>query len=175
MKDKRLLYVLLPAVVAIWMIIGYRFYHAVKGEDTAVSTVAPVNVITPEEDTTIYQLQFNYPDPFMKKITVAPSIAAATLPTHQLPVTAARPAAVPATSSVDWEAIAYLGMIENNQTEYRVGIIVVNGQRHLVREQDQIASFSIGRILKDSLQVGVKTEVRYIAREGKIDWLSQSP
>ena len=168
------MYVLLPAVVIIWIVIGYRLYNAVKGDDHSLPSARPVTIAEKKEDNKPYQLQLNYLDPFLKnkaqkQIAHAPSTYShpVTLPTVPEPVNASH--------AIDWSVVAYVGMISNNQTDYRVGIITINGTRNLVRENDHIPPFVIEKITKDSVRIRAQEEARYVLRQGRIKWLSQKP
>ena len=175
MKDKRLLYVLLPAVVVIWIVIGYRLYGAMKGDDFTPPVTRTFTPVVDRENNEPYQLQLNYADPFLKKEN---TIFRATYK-PSLPQTSSLPAVVRETANVsttvNWNTLAYFGMIENAKTTHRVGIVTLNGVRKLVRESDQISHFTIERILKDSMEVRSGQETKYIVKQGRIEWLSRRP
>ena len=168
------MYVLLPAVVIIWVMIGYRLYNAVKADDNPLPSTRPVTIAEKKEDSKPYQLQLNYLDPFLKDkvqehTAHAPSTYSrlVTLPTVPEPINASH--------AVDWSIITYVGMISNNQTDYRVGIITIKGTRKLVHENDRIPPFVIEKITKDSVRIRAREEARYVVRQGRIKWLSQKP
>ena len=173
MKNDKLIYILLPAVAIIWLIIGYRFYQAIEQKrDTPTQSTIPIASI---EETTLaaYELQLDYPDPFLKKEKRAvrtPSIQQRTR-SPQVTVTTF-PAA---STNIPWERLTYHGMIENNQTTDRVAIVSLEGIRKLVKEGNQIGTFTLEQILKDSVKVRVGREAQYITRQGKIDWSSSKP
>lgn len=174
MKDKKLLHVLLPAVVIIWILIGYRLYNAVKGDDHPLPSARPVTIAEATEDIEPYQLQLNYADPFLKHRMRQHTVH--TPLTYSRPITPKNlPEVINASPTVDWSIIAYAGMISNNQTDYRVGIITINGTRKLVHENDKVPPFVIEEITKDSVRISTQEEVRYVVRQGRIKCLSQKP
>ena len=175
MKDKRLLYVLLPAVVIIWIVIGYRLYGAMKGDDFAPSSTRMIAPVVDNERSEPYRLQLNYADPFLKKESKVFKAAGEPLSrqTSSLPAVSQKTTNVSLT--VDWNNLAYFGMIENTKTTHRVGIVTLNGVRKLVRESDRIPPFAIERILKDSVKVRSGQETKYIVKQGRIEWLSRRP
>ena len=175
MKNDKLIYVLLPAVAIIWLIIGYQFYQAVEPKEIASLSQTAITIPVEEKNSEIYQLQLDYPDPFLKrqqqKVTVV------TLPVRQTAISSLSIAPTITTSSkdIDWEAITYHGMIENNQTTDRVGILALDGVRKLVKEGSHVGAFTVERILKDSVMVKGGEKARYIIKQGKIQWLSKKP
>ena len=174
MKDKRLIYVLLPAVLVIWIIIGQRFYAAVKGDDPAPYVPTTGGAVTSEATPDVYELRLDYADPFLKEeptqVTLPP------LPVHD-PISALSVAAgsTSPTATVDWSGLTYSGMISNNQTDHRVGMLTLKGTRKLVRENDRVATFTIEKIYQDSVRVRFGEEVKHIVRAGRIRWLSRRP
>lgn len=171
MKNKQLTYVLLPAVLIIWLVVGHRFYNALKGDEHQVNQTVRPTVVSEEEAIDIYQLQLNYADPFLKQEPQQPprSVLNATL-AHSLPVSSPSPSAS-TRKPINWNALAYLGMIKNNETTHRVGIITVNGVRRLVKKNDRVAPFVIEDIRKDSIRVRSGQATKYILRQGRIKWL----
>ena len=171
MKNDKLIYVLLPAVAIIWLIIGYQFYQAVKPEEDNSMGRAMITAPTEEAVAETYELQLNYPDPFLKK----QSSVAITVPIQQSPLTRQSAGLTTSSTSVRWEAITYHGMIENNQTTDRVGILAQDGVRKLVKEGSHIGTFTVERILRDSVRVRTKQESKYIVKQERIEWLSRHP
>lgn len=171
MKNKKLTYVLLPAVVLIWIMIGQRFYSAVKGDDYEPNVVSQSVLPSEVEPTEPYVLQLNYADPFLKKepkprlLTAARSATVTSLPTSPRSST-------PPGASMDWNSLVYLGIIENNKTTHRVGIVTLDGVRKLVKKNDRVAPFVIEEIRKDSIRVRSGQNTKYILRQGRIKWLS---
>ncbi|WKN45341.1 hypothetical protein [Tunicatimonas pelagia] len=173
MKDKRLVYILLPAVAVIWIVIGYRIYQAVKGEEPLMpSRTAPL-LTTEEMVIDTYTLQLNYADPFLKRQPVRsqgePASASST------PILIANTTKSDVSAGVNWGRITYLGMIENSHTQQKVAIIALDGVRKLVKIQDRISPFLVEKIYKDSVLVRSGKDIQYIVKEGRIKWLTGNP
>ena len=67
MKKKNQIAILAPLVLLIWGIIGYRIYKAVKGNsEVSITTVSHLPVTMARVETTAYELQLDYDDPFLK-------------------------------------------------------------------------------------------------------------
>lgn len=175
MKDKRLLYVLLPAVVIIWIVIGYRLYGAMKGDDVTPPSTRVITPVVERESSELYQLQLNYADPFLKKESKVFRATGKSSSRQTTSIPAITRGTTNGSSTVNWNNLAYFGMIENTKTTHRVGIITLNGERKLVRESDRIPPFVIEMISKDSVKVRSGQETKYIVKQGRIEWLSRRP
>jgi hypothetical protein len=168
MKDKRITYVLLPAVLVIWFVIGQRFYTIVGVDDAQLNF--PKHPVQTSNDTVseAYVFQMNYADPFLKEEKSQPNRPSVKLPLVQSAPTipSAPPNKVVTHSTIDWGTIVYLGIIRNNQTDQQVGIITINGARKLVKVNDQFLPFAIGRITRDSIEIQHDRVVKYVYRQG---------
>lgn len=167
MKDRRLTYVLLLAVIVIWIIIGYRFYNTVRGDDVVVRpTYQPVQDIE-RGASEVYELQLDYADPFLKEEKIQPPLLVVSKPlTHSKPiVSSSRSNLTDSSPTTNWKAITYLGIIRNNQTDQQVGIIEVDGLRRLVKTDDRIPPFTIGKITSDSIGIQYSKTTKYVYRQ----------
>lgn len=173
MKNDKLIYVLVPAVAIIWLIIGYRFYQAIEQKEDTLNPKPIATALVEEATLAAYELQLDYPDPFLKKEKRAvriPSIQQRTRP-PQVAVTTFSAAS----TNIPWERLTYHGMIENNQTTDRVGIVSLGEVRKLVKEGEGVGTFTLEQILRDSVKVRAGKEVRYITKRGRVRWLSDKP
>ena len=171
MKDKRLTYILLPLVVVLWVVIGHRFYKAVKGDNVTSVSVLPETIAIEEEGTIPYEWQLNYADPFLKNTLSSGSLGMQETTSKRLVKLSTTERDIPLPA--EWNKLKYLGMIRNNNTDKQIGIIMFQDTRKLVRVGDHIAGFVIEQIQKDSIRVRCAQQKKYVVRQGRIEWLSQ--
>ena len=167
-------YILLPLVVVLWVIIGYRFYNAVKGDDIVEVPTLPEAIAIEKEVAAPYEWRLSYADPFLKNVPYSER--------HERVESISKQRVVePSTlregkvNSIEWDKLKYLGMIRNNKTDKQVGIVTLQGVRKLVREGDRVSGFVIEQIQKDSIRVRYARQKKYVVRQGRIEWLSQRP
>ncbi|AOW20780.1 hypothetical protein [Urechidicola croceus] len=71
MKNKKNIYFLVPAVLLIWGLIGYRVYKALNPSETRITSAQNIATFIPKkiEQSNSYEIQANYRDPFLGTIT----------------------------------------------------------------------------------------------------------
>ena len=174
MKNKRLLYVLLPAVLLIWGLIFQRIWSAAEdGSEVGEKAVSPAN----QPGATVVRsgppkLLLTYADPFR---------AAAAKPTRNLGESTnsvasfARPVAtaalnfpvapVPvAVAPVVWPALKYLGFINNPRQNSRIALLTINDQEMMLKAGDNRQGVVVASIFSDSVQVTFQGKKKTIVR-----------
>ena|SRR6218665_585574 len=165
MKNRKLVYVLLPATLAVWILIGVRIYKtlhpAADAEQLAVRPTTAKPAGPTLSDT--FLIANNYRDPFGKVTAVAPDrhySAAATAP-------AVKKAAPPATSVIkaeSWPAVSYSGMIRNQQSNKQLALVSINGNLHSMKQGDITDHVQLGKIWKDSIEVVWNKERKFVRK-----------
>lgn len=160
MKNKKLSWFLLPAVLAIWGMIGWKVYAAINGEDenfTSESQQAKLTVDTsavPEE----YTLLLDYRDPFFETKPKPKSNSSTVKKADQV---------VPKNvvqSGVQWPAVSYGGLVRQTQSGKTVGFLIVNGTSHFVSAGEVVGDLSVTKMWGDSVEVKFGKEVRRIRK-----------
>ncbi|MDB5267923.1 MAG: hypothetical protein JWP58_963 [Hymenobacter sp.] len=174
MKNKRLLYVLLPAVLAIWGLIFQRIWSAAAGEpEPEPADAALPHVLTgPVTAHTLPKLLLNYSDPF--KVTTEKAgrsldqpanrpvafAQAVTSPTLNFPV-----APVPvAVAPVVWPSLRYLGFINNPRQNSRIALLAINEQEVMLKSGDNRQGVVVASIFRDSVQVTFQGKKKTVSR-----------
>lgn len=152
LKGKKAIYVLVPLNIAIWSFFIYRFYSAYHDGDipeieTQVSVVKPII----ESDTSVYVLNLQYDDPFLKGIVSKKPILAkkenkANVKTPSVVKIVKEPV------KVAIPEIKYLGLVKNNTTGLATAIVSINGQSRIVKQNEllegiQIKSFDSNELI----------------------------
>ena len=182
MKNKRLLYVLLPAVLGVWGLIFQRIWLAARGDEA----VAPAGVGESVAATTsgsgvvarIPGLLLSYPDPFRAGSSTTPLATFPAGPTgtasgerasYARPLAAAplnlpvAPAATPVVPVV-WPVVKYLGFINNPRLENRIALLTINDKEYSVKSGGNKEEVTVSKIWRDSVRVVFKGYKKTVIR-----------
>lgn len=163
MKNKKLSWILLPGVLAIWAAIGWQVYAAMKSDDEAVNEQS-LEQIAPTTKSVVpdtFVLLLDYRDPFLDDVvrkTPPPnsqsknaiSVAKKTLP--------------PPTPAATWPTLSYSGLVRHSGSERSVGFLSVNGNSHFVKTGDIVEGLRVGKVWKDSVEVVMGKETKIIRK-----------
>ena len=159
MKNKKLLYILIPATLALWGAILYKIVVGVNGKEEAFpinQMNAPVENNETLPDT--FNISGNYRDPFIagKKEKVNSN-------TGEIPVTKIKVAAPVAISQ--WPNIVYGGMIKNQQSSKQLVLILINGQSNFMKMGDIANGIELTKVFRDSIEVQFLKEKKFISKK----------
>ncbi|MEZ5199165.1 MAG: hypothetical protein R2764_23120 [Bacteroidales bacterium] len=127
MKNKKVLYILLPAVFIVWGYIAFKIFGHLYRNDSVpftqgeIKTVAKKNSIP---DT--FSLINNYPDPFLKR-----RIKKNNTVSKRVKKT------IYDTKKIVWPVIKYTGRMENQHTKKSLVSITVNGKECIFKTGEQ--------------------------------------
>lgn len=144
LKNKKLVYLLLPLVLIIWGLIFYRIYTNLHGKQVNSSfrkqVTKEIDVSNNEEKP---KLSLNYPDPFLKSAsggTVKTKVSHQPTDEHSQPI--------------NWPMITYRGMVRSEKQKAKVmGFLRVGTKDLLVHKGDVAHELTVLRIAKDSIQL----------------------
>lgn len=153
MKNKKVNYILIPAVTIIWVLIFYKIISTVKHTQSNVKqnfSVALVDSASGEFDS--FKLVANYRDPFKD----SPHEELNSLP-------ARKPAATQKNIEISWPNLQYLGLIKNKNNKY-LAILKVNGKSQMLAKNDTIKGIKLLDIKPDSILVSFHREKKVIKK-----------
>ncbi|WP_448105151.1 hypothetical protein [Pedobacter panaciterrae] len=160
-KNKKLTYLLLCAVAAVWGIIIYKVLFNETEPDyepgfkSAKVTQEPYDQYLVKNDT--FKLALNYRDPFLGVVNSAPeNIGAVTA------VAANFNPPPPPPPPIDWSVIKYSGYIVNPTTKKLVAILVINGREQMTAEGQTFEGVKLLQNRKDSILVSWQGKKKYI-------------
>lgn len=163
MKNKKLSWILLPGVLAIWAAIGWQVYAAMKSDDLAVNEQA-LEQIAPTTKSVVpdtFKLLLDYRDPFLYDVVRKPP------PTNSQSNNAA-PAAKktlpPPPPAATWPTLSYAGLVRHSGSERSVGFLSVNGNSHFVKTGDAVEGLRVGKVWKDSVEMVMGKETRIVRK-----------
>jgi hypothetical protein len=163
MKNRKSLYILIPAVLVVWSLIVYRIYNAQQDDSAVYSKGKPAEISSsgPLEKLN-YDLLLNYADPFLKGIKwkkkkevfkegeqltiVQPNESSKTLPD-----------ANQAENDI-WKEVRYLGLIEHKLNHSKIVLLEIKGNNYILKLGEIKEGFLLKRIAQDSilLKNGIK-------------------
>ena len=175
-KNKRLLYVLLPAVLVIWGLIFQRIWKSARREEESANAVASESPAAAATTVAaqIPRLFLNYTDPFRASSPNTP-LATPVVGTSNPLGSYARPLSpaplnlpvVPAATPfvpIAWPVVKYLGFINNPRLENRVALMTINDKEYSLKLGSNKEEIRISKIWHDSVQVIFKTHKKTIFR-----------
>lgn len=159
MKNKKLIYFLLPLVIAIWGIIFYKiFYYANPDNEEAISSTKKKSVLTTRQEMKdTFSIVADYRDPFHGNMISRDEKPKQMQPSKPVQLK------IPLTP-IDWSFISYSGVVKNKKTNNQLALVKMNGKEHLVRAKDTISGVVIQKIYKDSIEVMFQKEKKVIKK-----------
>lgn len=160
MKNKKITYILIFSVVALWGIIFYRIFIAMGDKEETIVQVpakkaAYFKMVNHQNDQVL--LTFDYRDPFTSINAIEPITPAQSQNTAPMPIPL--PIAKPV---VNWSAISYTGYINNLNTKQKLAMLSVNGKELMLAEGQDLNGVKLLKYAGDSIKVKYQNETRYI-------------
>ncbi len=159
MKNKKVTYLLVPVVIAIWLYVFYTLFW--NKDKTNIGTVPFTNSARQSKLMQIpldtFSISAAYRDPFLDRNYV--SERTTNIPTH---VVKAVPVTIQATTA--WPKIAYFGIIKNQTGNKQLALLQINGKQRRVQLNESIDEIQLITTTKDSVQVKFGKELKYVKR-----------
>jgi len=138
-------YILLPLVVAVWALIGYRVLGFLKQDKISVSdtkTEEPnISLNNLVQDT--FSIEANYRDPF-----IAQQVQHVVVTGPPQKVVQPKPVAK---QNQPWPTISYLGLVKNNKSNKALAMVTFNKKLRNMGIGDETDGIKIIDIQRDSL------------------------
>ena len=132
MKNNRLIFILLPAVLAVWAIIGYRVVNYIRHDTPAqIENIKKDLEFKPDslsEDK--FEIIANYRDPFLDFVPLEskPLI-------RPVKVITPKPLIIP---HINWPIIKFKGLVKNHELQKSYGLITIDGKLKSVLAKNEI-------------------------------------
>lgn len=149
LKNKKTLYILVPLVVLIWGMIGFRIWAGFNN-DTTNYLLEPTysEPITEILAVDTFSIIANYRDPFLGKIQ-APKPKP--IKTKKKPT----PVIKKLEPILRWPTIIYGGMIKNQKTSKLIAMIKINGRDNLMSVGNVVSEVRLVKVYPDSIEVAL--------------------
>lgn len=160
MKDKRVLFVLIIAVVAIWGLIGYKIVVPDTDESIFTSSRSLDKNVVRKLEVESYQLLNNYRDPFQaQRVNYRGGSKSDNRNSNKKVLGQNK------SESLAWPPITFGGLIKRKNSKEKVALLKVNASDHLMRMNEEVEGIKVLKIEKDSIQVIYKGEKKVIYKK----------
>jgi hypothetical protein len=153
---------MLPLVILVWGFVIYQlfgsFFSTPNYAKEEVKQVVDVDVIEKEA----FLIVADYRDPFLGKKTKSRRTHSAT--NNSISKSKGNNGGKAKKSEKVWPSIIYKGMIKNNNSNKRVGILNVGGKEYLIKEKDIVNEITILSINKREVSVSFQKETKTITK-----------
>jgi hypothetical protein len=158
MKNKKLIYILLPLVIIVWGAIVYKIMANYLEDDS-------FDIISEKDDATslkinnvdTFSLLLNYSDPFLKEGVLATTTQATdysqTIPVKQSTTSIKEKKD---NTPVTWPVVVYCGLIKNKESNKSCSIFKICGTEHIMNAGDTYSDVTLLLVYKDSAIVQYK-------------------
>jgi hypothetical protein len=159
MKKKKTLYIMLPIVALVWGFVLYQLFSSFFSTPNYAIKKAEqiINIDEIKQDT--FLIVANYRDPFLGKKVRLKKVnnTSSNVKKNTVKISQVK-------AEQSWPSITYNGMIKNNNSDRRVGILKVNGKEYLVKEKDMVNEITILSINKNTVSVRFQKENKTITK-----------
>ena len=151
---------MLPIIILVWGLVFYQLFSYFFSSPTYAreETKIDINIDAIQVDT--FSIVADYRDPFLGKKATSNRVASTYV--NRINKTNRISPQPPKSTNKPWPIIKYKGMIKNNNSEKRVGIVNINGKERLVKEGDILNDLKVVSIAKKSIIVSFQKEQKEI-------------
>jgi hypothetical protein len=159
MRKKKMLDVMLPLTIGIWVVVIARIYSAFHSQpkifDNVINTA---NYDTSKENINdTFSIINNYRDPFEIGMSKQSSIKIVN-PDSRIPHTIKD---APAKKETIWPVIQYSGMIKNQKSNKQLAMVLINGNLKNLKSGEVCENVTICKIFKDSIEIMFEKQKRF--------------
>jgi hypothetical protein len=164
MKNKKLMYILLPLAIIIWGLIIYKIISNYTGDDDTgiVSNNNKTNAL-PVNIADTFSLILNYPDPFLKGEVQVTNYTKTVQPqvNYNKTRTTGKTKEI---KKVNWPLIVYGGIIKNKANNKTCSIIKINNIEYIMSVGDVCKDVKLIKTYKDSVLVMYDNAIKTIVK-----------
>lgn len=169
-KSKKSLYILIPLVLGLWGLIGYRIVSAMeKDEDPIGRIFVPLTAAIDEDSVAAYVPSLDYADPFLKGLSFAASPTrrqqggTTTVLQTTAPPTVATPTQ-PVKVPAPW-SVVYQGWVKEAASGEYIGLLVIENSPVTLKQGQTHEGFALKVLRRDSVQVMYRNEQRWVRKQ----------
>lgn len=158
MKSKKSIYLLLPLVLGIWGLVGYRVYKMTRPDNSFA-----LNPVYKDRDSNEFNYQqrisllLQYADPFLKEI---PDATSEQVQNEFAALFTTNPA--PEKPKLVWPEISFKGVLSGN--ERRLAVLEVDKKRYLAATGDSILQLQVMKLYPDSIILEYNHEIKCFSK-----------
>lgn len=166
MKNKKVIWILIPAVLGLWGLIFFRVSKAVNNDEPKLFVKQERSKVqTIKKEVENYELTLDYDDPFLKgrRPIVRKARPKPTSPKKTKPVVKKTVKKLP----LIWPKIEYMGTIGSEKGNKSMVILNVNGESWFMAPKEEKEELKLLKTYQDSIIVEYKKkEKRTIHKKG---------
>lgn len=166
MKNKKLLYLLLPLTIGLWGVIIFKIVNSasgIEGVENQDKIVFQKSDGLTMPDT--FSIICNYPDPFLGKTTPkqyrSPANSVTSAAKAKDVVKEKKKAAI---TTLVWPEVVYKGIIKNQKSNKQLALLQINGKSNAMKMGESYENIELIRIFKDSIEVKFGKEKKYVKK-----------
>jgi hypothetical protein len=157
MKNKKLVYILIPGTLLVWGLIIYKIVAHTGGNDTTAFQPTPMeNKMNTELLKDTFSIHPTYRDPFSGKPLKKNTTAVTTLPIIKK--------VEPLLITANWPEINYGGIVKNQQSSKQLVLVLINGQSTMMTVGQSVNNLLLTKVFRDSIEVQLGKEKKYIRK-----------
>jgi len=158
-KNRKLIYILLPLTLFIWGMIVYKIVFDTNTQEENTSFVQNANrkktaAVPPDT----FELLLNYPDPFLKD-----ERRKVTTPSNS-PISAPPKTDKKAEQTVNWPKLKYEGSVRHVKEGVTLAIVNINGTSKFMKAGETVDNVKLIQIYNDSITVNFQTQKRTVKK-----------
>lgn len=157
MKNKKMLYVLIPATLIVWGFIILKIINNMHSEENVVTQHAVIATAAIENVSDTFSIHPVYRDPFLGKL-----IQRVESSSSDAPVKTKAPAIPVLKLPTPWPAIVFGGIIKNKKLNKEMVLLQVNGQDFMLKSGETVNGIQLFKIFQDSIEVHFSKEKKII-------------
>ena len=160
MKNKKLLYILIPAVVFIWGYVVIKIVRQISNNTTITNYQTQIDDFLNEDvKKETFTIVANYKDPFLKQ-----------LPQHKTDKKEENIADYRKKTDkptrlqkrIRWPNVKYTGMVANTKSKEKLALIIIENQNYIFGKGESKQEITLNAIFEDSIHIeyqGVKKTI----------------
>jgi type II secretory pathway component PulC len=155
MKNKKMLYLLIPGTLIVWGLIIFKIINNMHSEEGPASQHLLAASATVENVSDTFSIHPDYRDPFLGKIIQRTDLSdrPAKINVPVIPVVKA---------PTPWPTIVYGGIIKNQKLNKEMILLQINGQDFMVKSGETINGIQLFKVFHDSIEVHFSKEKKII-------------
>lgn len=169
MKNKKTIYFLLPVVIGIWALIGFKIFNYKNDDNNSFGTLENKNNDNNTESLNEnYNLLLNYPDPFLKRKRSYRAVNSnSSVNNTSSNKTSNRKTGnnKPVAKESSWPEIEYLGRVKNDHDSRELAFIIIDKKEKLIEPGIIINDVKILAIEGKKITVEFNNEKREIFKK----------
>ncbi len=153
-KNKKLLYILIPATIIVWGLIMYKIFNVVNNGSTAPQAMAATSSFGDKDQLVAdtFAMYANYRDPFLGK---PPTVERSTQ--TKAAVKPVQPVIVLA-----WPTINYFGTIKNQLSKKQFVMMQIDNQNTAMKPGEVYKGVELLNVFLDSVEVKFNKEKKFV-------------